>query len=108
MEHWKQAETFWQRKFPGGHLQPGSGNQPGLPADARYRERVRFTFNNKGLLESKSAKPESKSLSIQEAWLDKIEHEAVCLGRVPMLGLVIGKQKWIAFPEWAVTPEEEV
>lgn len=104
-EAWKTAESFWKEKFPSGRSQPGSGNQPGAPGDIRYLQRVQFQFDEKVLLESKETM--NKSLAVQEAWLAKITSEALALGRVPLFGMTVGKEQWLAIPAWAIQPTEE-
>ena len=104
--NWHAAEAYWRDFFVNaqGRSQPGSGNQPGAPGDERYLERVQFSVNERVLLESKYTA--GKSIAIQEAWLDKIRHEAALLGRVPMLGIIIGEQKWLAVPDWIIVQPE--
>lgn len=80
-------------------MQPGSGNKDGAPGDVRLSE-IKFEFSDKCLLESKST--EGKSISIKEEWLSKISDEALSLGRTPLLGIVVGKEHWLAIPGWAI------
>ena len=105
--NWQEAERYWRDFFTNaqGKSQPGSGNTPGAPGDERYVERVQFSVNERVLLESKYTA--GKSIFIQEAWLEKILHEAAQLGRVPLLGIIMGEQRWLAVPDWVIVQPEQ-
>lgn len=102
---WQKAEEAWGEYIPHSVGQPGSGNKPGAPGDRRHTERLSFSANGKFLFEIKST--EGGSLSIQKKWLNKITLEALQLGRIPVLGMSIQDQMWIAFPIEDVRMEEK-
>ena len=98
---WEKAEEFWRDLFRvKAYRVPGSGNQPGKKGDVRYVDTVRFYVDEPALLESKQTA--TQSLSIKRSWLAKITQEATCLGRVPLFGMIIDDEKWVAMPVWAI------
>lgn len=98
---WRKAEEFWRMVLRAkGRLLPGSGSIAGLKGDCRYLDPVKISVNGLCLLESKQT--DKQSLSIQLTWLQKITDEATQLGRIPLLGIAIGNERWIAVPTWAL------
>ena len=78
----KTAKTF------SGRTQAGSGSLSGSKGD------VRSKYN---LIECK--RTDHSSISIKEAWLDKIRKEAVKEGRIPVLAIEIGKRRYLIMEE---------
>jgi hypothetical protein len=98
LKRWQFSEKFWADLLH-AKRQPGSGNQPGAPGDMRLQQ-IHFEFDDACLLESKQTS--AYSMTLREDILKKISDEALALGRVPLLGLEINKQKWLAIPAWTV------
>lgn len=104
MSTWQKSEKQWSDAAGKGKRQPGSGNKSGAPGDIRFLERTTLTVSGKFLLEAKFT--EAESISVKKSWLKKIRKEALLLGRIPLLGIDLNGERWLAIPEAFLQQED--
>jgi hypothetical protein len=94
---WRQHEKRTAKRS-GGYQQPGSGNQPGKPADVR---------NVKWLRENKASQSGAKGMFVKGDWLRKIIKQALTRGLNPAIELCFKGQEAPVPTDWVLVPAIE-
>jgi hypothetical protein len=94
---WRAHEKRTEKRS-GDRRQPGSGNQPGKPADVRGQGWLR---------ENKASKSGAEGMYVQGSWLQKIVAQAMALNLNPAIELSFDGQAAPVPTDWTLVPSME-